>query len=483
MLLKTMLSFLKIGSIGFGGGSALIPVIENEIVKKKQILPEQKYTMHTIVANISPGALPVKLGGMAGYEICGLPGMVVGSTAVTLPGVLATIVILALLSGLGQGAVYQITLASVGISVFIIFLLTTYIKKILNDAKKQKFYRLAICLMTFSFAVTCGKNLCEFLTLLNTKFFMDFSPALSLSTTDLLILTFFVIFFTGGNLKGRRLIVTILVLTSYLFFTGKGCPIESNKAELILKLVMFVLSAVFVFRDSKKDSAEKPRRPEYKRVLLQLLTWSLFIVACLMPALLKSKEAIEFLGDGLLSTVTSFGGGEAYLSIASGMFVSSGAVSTADFYGQLVPVANALPGPILVKLLSGIGYLIGVGQGGMTSGFLFALVGFGAGIGATNFVCVVVHTLYSSFTELKTFQVIKQWILPVICGLLITVVLSMLCEILKVTQTVGIGNIPSIFMIMALYFLIKLLTEKYKLNDILLIILAGGSTVAVLNLI
>lgn len=200
----------------------------------------------------------------------------------------------------------------------------------------------------------------------------------------------------------------------------------------------------------------------------------LFIVACLMPALLKSKEAIEFLGDGLLSTVTSFGGGEAYLSIASGMFVSSGAVSTADFYGQLVPVANALPGPILVKLLSGIGYLIGVGQGGMTSGFLFALVGFGAGIGATNFVCVVVHTLYSSFTELKTFQVIKQWILPVICGLLITVVLSMLCERLKVTQTVGIGNIPSIFMIMALYFLIKLLTEKYKLNDILLIILAGA---------
>jgi len=41
--ISMMLSFLKVGTIGFGGGAALIPVIEQEIVGKKNMNDDQLY--------------------------------------------------------------------------------------------------------------------------------------------------------------------------------------------------------------------------------------------------------------------------------------------------------------------------------------------------------------------------------------------------------------------------------------------------------
>lgn len=67
-LISIFTSFFKIGVIGFGGGSALIPIVEKEIVEDKEWFNEDDYLKHTVIANITPGALPVKLGAVAGYE-------------------------------------------------------------------------------------------------------------------------------------------------------------------------------------------------------------------------------------------------------------------------------------------------------------------------------------------------------------------------------------------------------------------------------
>ena len=46
----------KIGCIGFGGGTALVPVIESEVVYEKKLIDKEEYTKDVIVANITPGA-------------------------------------------------------------------------------------------------------------------------------------------------------------------------------------------------------------------------------------------------------------------------------------------------------------------------------------------------------------------------------------------------------------------------------------------
>ena len=49
-LLEIWSVFLKIGFLGFGGGSALIPVIKNQLVDKKKWFTEAEYLKHTIIA-------------------------------------------------------------------------------------------------------------------------------------------------------------------------------------------------------------------------------------------------------------------------------------------------------------------------------------------------------------------------------------------------------------------------------------------------
>ena len=60
-VVSVILSFLKMGIIGFGGGAALIPVIEDELVEKRKWIEKKQFDYSVIVASISPASLPVAL--------------------------------------------------------------------------------------------------------------------------------------------------------------------------------------------------------------------------------------------------------------------------------------------------------------------------------------------------------------------------------------------------------------------------------------
>ena len=66
--LKTLIfSMIKVGCMGFGGGNALIPVIEEEAVKDKKLVSCQEYDRTILAATLTPGALPVELAAGIGY--------------------------------------------------------------------------------------------------------------------------------------------------------------------------------------------------------------------------------------------------------------------------------------------------------------------------------------------------------------------------------------------------------------------------------
>ena len=79
--LKRLLTvMLKIGLIGFGGGTALIPVIEEEAVERNHLVDENEFNKDVIVANITPGALPVEIAANIGRSALGIPGMLLAAT-------------------------------------------------------------------------------------------------------------------------------------------------------------------------------------------------------------------------------------------------------------------------------------------------------------------------------------------------------------------------------------------------------------------
>jgi chromate transporter len=89
-------SFFKIGPVTFGGGYAMIPLIENEVVHKKSWVKSEDLTDVFAIAGTIPGAIAVNAATFIGYRIAGIRGAI----AATLGTLLPTFVIVLLLCGL-----------------------------------------------------------------------------------------------------------------------------------------------------------------------------------------------------------------------------------------------------------------------------------------------------------------------------------------------------------------------------------------------
>lgn len=82
------LTFLKIGSLAFGGYMALISVIENIVVKKLNLINHNDMLNGVSLANLLPGPMAVNVVAFVGYKIRGRLGALVTTTAVILPSFL-----------------------------------------------------------------------------------------------------------------------------------------------------------------------------------------------------------------------------------------------------------------------------------------------------------------------------------------------------------------------------------------------------------
>lgn len=96
LLWQLFLSFLKIGPVTFGGGYAMIPLIEREVVQRHRWMAERD--MHDLIAvsGSVPGAIAINSATFIGYRMAGAAGAFAATVGVMLP----TFVIALLLSGL-----------------------------------------------------------------------------------------------------------------------------------------------------------------------------------------------------------------------------------------------------------------------------------------------------------------------------------------------------------------------------------------------
>ena len=68
-LIELFISIFKIGAFTFGGGYAMIPLIEEEVVKNKGWLSKEEFVDILVVAQSLPGALAVNTSVFLGYKI------------------------------------------------------------------------------------------------------------------------------------------------------------------------------------------------------------------------------------------------------------------------------------------------------------------------------------------------------------------------------------------------------------------------------
>jgi len=77
--------FLKIGLVFFGGGFVAIPLTHRELVQNLHWLTEAQFVDGLAISQLTPGPVAV-LATFAGYVVAGVPGALVATAAIFLPG-------------------------------------------------------------------------------------------------------------------------------------------------------------------------------------------------------------------------------------------------------------------------------------------------------------------------------------------------------------------------------------------------------------
>ena len=224
-------------------------------------------------------------------------------------------------------------------------------------------------------------------------------------------------------------------------------------------------------------------KPDWTGLGRETSAWTAFVLLLSLPALLTAGRSFDYLIRGLVSSLLSFGGGDAYLSVADGLFAGSGLVRADAFYGTLVPVANLLPGSILCKILSGTGYLIGLESGGRTDAFLLAAAGFGVSVAASGVIFGLTRWMMRTFRDAPFFRRLGRFIRPIIGGLLLNVMLTMVKTNLETGAAMGKSAGATLLITAAVVGTDLFLLLRKKTGQILPMLFSAAAGAALLVLI
>ncbi|TYS89258.1 chromate transporter [Rossellomorea aquimaris] len=95
--IQIFLAFFIPGVLGYGGGPASIPLVENEVVDHYEWLTVSEFSEVLALGNALPGPIATKMAGYIGYQQGGVPGAIVGVFATVAPSLILMIMLLGLL--------------------------------------------------------------------------------------------------------------------------------------------------------------------------------------------------------------------------------------------------------------------------------------------------------------------------------------------------------------------------------------------------
>jgi chromate transporter len=90
---EVLWTFIKIGAMTFGGGYAMVPVVERELIKRKGWTTLDEVMDYYTIAQITPGLIAVNLSTFIGYKRKGPLGGILGTLGFLLPGFTCMIII------------------------------------------------------------------------------------------------------------------------------------------------------------------------------------------------------------------------------------------------------------------------------------------------------------------------------------------------------------------------------------------------------
>ena len=134
--LDMFLTFAKVGVMTFGGGAAMLPILEREIVDNKGWATEEELVDYFAIGQCTPGIIAVNTATFIGQKKRGAPGGIVATLGIVFPSV----VIISILAGLITNFAHLawVRNAFAGIQVCVCVLILNAVLKLLKKSVVDK---------------------------------------------------------------------------------------------------------------------------------------------------------------------------------------------------------------------------------------------------------------------------------------------------------------------------------------------------------
>ncbi len=126
-LFNLFFTFARIGGLTFGGGYAMLPIIQKEIVEEKKWATENEVMDYYAVGQCTPGIIAVNTATFIGYNLKGIPGAIFATLGVAFPSLVIILIIASLLTNIMDITIVQNAFTGIRIAV-VALIIDTVIK-------------------------------------------------------------------------------------------------------------------------------------------------------------------------------------------------------------------------------------------------------------------------------------------------------------------------------------------------------------------
>ncbi len=115
-------TFCRIGGLTFGGGYAMLPMLQKEVVETKKWATEEEVMDYYAVGQCTPGVIAVNTATFIGYKHHGILGAIVATAGVVFPSLVIIMILAAFLQTFAEFAIVQHAFNGIRVTVCVLVL-------------------------------------------------------------------------------------------------------------------------------------------------------------------------------------------------------------------------------------------------------------------------------------------------------------------------------------------------------------------------
>lgn len=135
-LWELFLAFAKIGVMTFGGGMAMLPILQREVVENKHWATEEELADYYAIGQCTPGIIAVNTATFVGQKLAGIRGGIIATLGVVFPSLIIITILAGLINNFSSLAWVQNAFA--GIQVCVCVLILNAVIKLLKKSVVDK---------------------------------------------------------------------------------------------------------------------------------------------------------------------------------------------------------------------------------------------------------------------------------------------------------------------------------------------------------